>query len=96
MLHHYFATSFFFLQKKAIEKLRNSSGQIQIVSHDPNRPQIGASSQLSSNDKMKKRLEEKVAANRKDLGSKNKENKNSVKKGIKVAISSIYPHTATY
>ena len=61
------------------------------MSHDPNRPQIGASSQLSSNDKMKKRLEEKVAANRKDLGSKNKENKNSVKKGIKVAISSIYP-----
>jgi len=77
------------LQKKAIQTLQNQSGQIHIEACDPNRPLIGSVNKRSANEKMKRRLEERVAANRKDLSKCDKENTKSVKKGKNKVFSDV-------
>lgn len=61
-------------QKKAIEKLRNKSGVVEIKNPNPNRSMIGLVEKVACNTKMKKLVEERVKLNRKDLTLQNKEN----------------------
>ena len=66
--------AWFYLQNRAIEKLRNRCGIVEIKNPDPNRSMIGMVRKVGASEKMKKLVQGRVEDNRKDLSEQNKEN----------------------